>query len=85
VKQIIFIASALVLLAACKPRQKSISDFQYFEKNRDSLNNMIVQLKEPVIQKHDQLSIFISSASLNQVVEWGAGQYLAGLACKDTW
>jgi polysaccharide export outer membrane protein len=66
VKQIIFIASALVLLAACKPRQKSISDFQYFEKNRDSLNNMIVQLKEPVIQKHDQLSIFISSASLNQ-------------------
>jgi polysaccharide export outer membrane protein len=59
--------AALVLLAtACKPSQKTATNFRYFEKNLDSLNNTVVQLQEPLIQKHDQLSISISSASLNQ-------------------
>ena len=61
----IVLFSAL-LLHACKPSQKSITDYRYFEKNLDSLSNVVVQLQEPVIQKHDQLSIMVSSATLNQ-------------------
>lgn len=43
-----------------------MGDFNYFEKNGDSLSSIIKVLKEPVIQISDQLSIVVSSASLNQ-------------------
>ena len=65
-KQLLAILTLLTLLAACGPSKKSIENYRYFERNLDSLSQVVVTLKEPVIQKHDQLSIFISSATLNQ-------------------
>ena len=55
-----------VLLVACKPSQRSITEYRYFDKNMDSLANTILRLQEPVIQKHDLLTINVSSATLNQ-------------------
>ncbi|HSC54404.1 MAG TPA: polysaccharide biosynthesis/export family protein [Phnomibacter sp.] len=56
----------MALLFACKPSQKAISDYRFFEKNLDSLSKTVLSLKPPVIQNHDQLSINVSSASLDQ-------------------
>ena len=55
-----------LLLASCGPSKKSIVDYRYFERNLDSLAGVVVILQEPVIQRHDQLSITVSSATLNQ-------------------
>lgn len=55
-----------LLLASCGPSKKSIVDYRYFERNLDSLAGVVVKLQEPVIQRHDQLSITVSSATLNQ-------------------
>lgn len=57
---------AVLLLAACRPSKESITNYRYFEKNLDSLSKVVLSLKEPVIQKHDQLTILVSSASLDQ-------------------
>lgn len=46
--------------------QNTLSDYRYFDKNLDSINSTVIALAEPRIQKHDQLSINVSSASLNQ-------------------
>ncbi len=56
----------LLLCFGCKPSNKAITDYRYFDKNIDSLNKVILDLKEPTIQKHDLLSIQVSSASLDQ-------------------
>lgn len=53
-------------LAACRPSRNAVTDYIYFEQRLDSLNTIIKNLEEPVIKKNDQLSINISSASLNQ-------------------
>jgi polysaccharide export outer membrane protein len=57
---------AVLLLAACRPSKESVTSYRYFEKNLDSLSKVVLSLKEPVIQKHDQLFILVSSASLDQ-------------------
>lgn len=59
-------AALLIFLQACSPPQRVVADYRFFEKNLDSLNNLVVSLKEPVIQKNDQLFINVSSASLDQ-------------------
>ena len=56
----------LLLFASCKPSKQAITDYRYFDKNIDSLNKVVLAFKEPIIQKHDQLSITVSSASLDQ-------------------
>ncbi|MCU0335257.1 MAG: polysaccharide biosynthesis/export family protein [Chitinophagaceae bacterium] len=57
---------AVLVLAACRPSKESIASYRYFDKNLDSLSKVVLKLKEPVIQKHDQLTIVVSSASLDQ-------------------
>jgi polysaccharide export outer membrane protein len=54
------------LLFSCKPSQKSITAYRYFDKNIDSLSQVVLHMQEPRIQRHDQLSIIVSSATLNQ-------------------
>jgi polysaccharide export outer membrane protein len=58
--------AVITVLFSCKPSQKSITAYRYFDKNIDSLNNIVLHMQEPRIQRHDQLSILISSATLNQ-------------------
>lgn len=56
----------LLVFAACRNSQELINTYNYFEKHGDTLNTLVRQLKEPVIQKNDILSIMVHSASLNQ-------------------
>ena len=66
-KNIIYtIVLILITFTSCKTTKEMMDDFNYFEKNGDSLTSIIKVLKEPVIQISDQLSIVVSSASLNQ-------------------
>lgn len=51
---------------ACKPTQKTVTDYVYFEKNLDTLNSMVKLLEEPRIKANDILSINVSSGSLDQ-------------------
>jgi polysaccharide export outer membrane protein len=46
--------------------KSTVTDYRYFEKNLDSLSKTVISLQEPRIQKHDQLNITVSSATLNQ-------------------
>lgn len=55
-----------MLMLACRPSKEAVLGYRYFEKNIDSLNKVVLNLKEPVIQKNDQLVINVSSASLDQ-------------------
>jgi polysaccharide export outer membrane protein len=66
IKSILALALLLPIFFACKPSKEAITDYRYFEKNIDSLQNVILSLKEPTIQNHDQLNIMVSSASLDQ-------------------
>lgn len=60
-------ACLLVLsFVACRPSKQSITDYRYFDKNLDSIARTVLTLQEPVIQKHDLLTINVSSATLNQ-------------------
>ena len=62
-----FLACLLVLsFVACRPSKQSITDYRYFDKNIDSIAHTVLKLQEPLIQKHDILSINVSSATLNQ-------------------
>jgi polysaccharide export outer membrane protein len=55
-----------VAFSACKSSQELINTYNYFETHSDTLNSLTKQLKEPVIQKNDLLSIMVHSTSLNQ-------------------
>ena len=61
-------SAALLLLAfsACQSSKELLRDYNYFEKNGDTLQTLVRKLSEPIIQKNDQLSIMVHSASLNQ-------------------
>jgi polysaccharide export outer membrane protein len=56
----------LLAFTACRNSQELINTYNYFEKHGDTLSTLVHQLKEPVIQKNDILSITVHSASLNQ-------------------
>ena len=62
----LFLLLTASVLFSCKPSQKSITDYRYFDKNIDSLSHVVLHMQEPRIQRHDQLSIIVSSATLNQ-------------------
>lgn len=62
----IAILLAISTLFACRPSKEAVNDFRFFEKNIDTLNNLIKNLEEPVIKKNDILSINVSSGTLNQ-------------------
>lgn len=51
---------------ACRPTKQTVTDFVYFEKNLDTLNQIIKTLEEPRVKHNDILSINVSSASLDQ-------------------
>jgi polysaccharide biosynthesis/export protein len=51
---------------ACRPTKDTVTDFVYFEKNLDTLNQIIKTLEEPRVKHNDVLSINVSSASLDQ-------------------
>jgi polysaccharide biosynthesis/export protein len=55
---------AVLSLTSCSSSQKINRDFLYFETGLDSMG--AVQLKEPIIQSNDLLSIQVFSKSLNQ-------------------
>ncbi len=66
-KLLLFLVAPLMMwMQSCKPSQKTITEYRYFDKNLDSLKNLVVTLKEPVIQPHDLMGITVSSATLNQ-------------------
>jgi polysaccharide export outer membrane protein len=56
----------MLCLSACKSSQELINTYNFFETNGDTLNTLVRQLKEPVIQRNDILSIMVHSATLNQ-------------------
>lgn len=60
------IIAVISFLFSCKPSQKSVTSYRYFDKNIDSLSKVVLHMQEPRIQRHDQLSILVSSATLNQ-------------------
>ncbi|MCA0382623.1 MAG: polysaccharide biosynthesis/export family protein [Bacteroidetes bacterium] len=62
----VFLLFLTLAMAACRPSKEAVVDYRFFEKNIDSLNKVVLNLKEPVIQKNDQLVINVSSASLDQ-------------------
>jgi len=57
---------SILLLASCKP-QKAI--FNYLEDMTDTTSKKSFYIAEPVIQKNDQLSIQVTSASLDPAVD----------------
>ena len=61
-----FLLFLTLAMTACRPSKEAVVDYRFFEKNIDSLNKVVLNLKEPVIQKNDQLVINVSSASLDQ-------------------
>ena len=65
----------ILLLSSCKP-QKAI--FNYFEDMTDTTSKKSFYVAEPVIQKNDQLSIQISSASLDPGVDALYNQQYSG-------
>lgn len=65
-RHIFWAIACLISLAACRPSRNAVTDYIYFEQRLDSLNTIIKNLEEPVLKKNDQISINISSASLNQ-------------------
>ncbi|WP_416439604.1 polysaccharide biosynthesis/export family protein [Phnomibacter sp. MR] len=62
----VFLFFLTLAMTACRPSKEAVVDYRFFEKNIDSLNKVVLNLKEPVIQKNDQLVINVSSASLDQ-------------------
>lgn len=62
----VFLLFLTLAMTACRPSKEAVVDYRFFEKNIDSLNKVVLNLKEPVIQKNDQLVINVSSASLDQ-------------------
>ena len=60
------ISLSILLLSSCKP-QKAI--FNYFEDMTDTTSKKSFYIAEPVIQKNDQLSIQVTSASLDAGVD----------------
>lgn len=66
IKCILVLALLMPLVYSCKPSKEAIVEYNYFEKNIDSVNSIVLSLKEPVIQEHDIMSIVVSSATLDQ-------------------
>ena len=71
---------------ACRPTKDTVTDFVYFEKNLDTLNQIIKTLEEPRVKHNDILSINVSSASLDQtqtevfnMLNSGGGQQGGGM------
>src|SRR6187397_3047948 len=60
------VSLSILFLSSCKP-QKAI--FNYLEDMTDTTSKKTFYIAEPVIQKNDQLSIQISSASLDPGVD----------------
>jgi polysaccharide export outer membrane protein len=55
-----------VLLISCKSSKEAVDQYRYFDKNMDTLNTLVNQMKEPKILEGDMLDIQVYSGSLNQ-------------------
>lgn len=76
-----------ILMVSCSSSKRINKDFLYFQRGLDSLGT--VQLKEPLIQPNDLLSIYVFSKGLNQdqaalfnlpnIGAAGANGYLVGM------
>jgi polysaccharide biosynthesis/export protein len=66
-KQLVLLLFAMVLLLSCRTQKASITN--YLEKSSDTTGTNLINLREPVIQKDDLLSIKVYSLSADPRVD----------------
>lgn len=62
------LAAVLIMagVSSCKSSKEAVDQYRYFDKNLDTLNTLVNQMKEPIILEGDQLDIQVFSGTLNQ-------------------